>query len=223
MAEQKDDALLLRALPFSDSSLILHILTKDHGRISLMARGARRAKSPFRARLMPLHHLNIRWKEPRTGSMGTLIEAQRVKPLLHEQKILAGQLILAKASILFPDSVSTGFSELWNALHTLSQRPEDSGVAAGIWSMLEQSGWVGDFKHCWQCSEPIDFSENMAWHQAHLLCLDCANHRGIKLNSGCRKSLHHHLIHAEVRLSKEHIKTWQTMIDTVFASHQMRN
>ncbi len=223
MMEQKDDALLLRALPFSDSSLILHLLTKNHGRISLMARGARRTKSPYRASLMPLHHLNIRWREPRTGSMGTLIEVQRLKPLLQEQKMLAGQTLLAKASILFPDGVHAGFNELWNALHTLSHRPEDSGVAAAIWSMMLDAGWVGDFEHCWQCSEMIHLSEVMFWKHSHLCCVTCAQHQGLTVSSGCRKSFRNHLTNSNIQLADSYTNIWNEMIRSSFSAHQIKH
>ncbi|HKI61379.1 MAG TPA: recombination protein O N-terminal domain-containing protein, partial [Mariprofundaceae bacterium] len=51
MAELNDAALLLRRIPYSETSLVCHFLTENHGRIVLMARGARRAKSAFRASL----------------------------------------------------------------------------------------------------------------------------------------------------------------------------
>ncbi|HID35774.1 MAG TPA: DNA repair protein RecO [Ghiorsea sp.] len=221
MAEQRDNALLLRAIPYSDSSLILHCFTQHHGRISLMSRGARRAKNLFRASLMPMYQLQIRWKEPRTGSMGTLLEVQRLTPLLPEKLMLAGQSLIARASSLFPDGVEQGFDELQHAFKTLAERDETSGLTAAIWGMLEQGGWVGDFEHCWHCSEKIDFSESMAWYQAHLLCLDCAQNRGIKLVAGCRKSLFGHLNQPMIKPSVEHIKVWNNMIEAVLSSHQI--
>jgi len=218
--QQQDDALLLRALPYSDSSLILHILTQHHGRISLMARGARRAKSPFRASLMPLHQLNITWREPRTGNMGTLIDVQRLRPLLSEQKVLAGQALLAKASILFPDGVHAGFEELWNALHTLSHRPEDSGLMAATWAMMLDAGWVGDFEHCWHCSEAVELSESMYWGNAHLLCASCASKHETTLTSGCRKSFNAFLTQPSIKLPLDYIKVWEKMIDAVLRTHR---
>ncbi len=219
MAEQRDNALLLRAIPYSDSSLILHCFTQHHGRISLMARGARRAKSPFRAGLMPIYQLRIHWKEPRAGTIGTLLEVQRLTALLPEHLMLAGQDLLAKAAVLFPDGIEQGYAELHRAFSILGKRSEHSGKLAAIWCMLEQAGWVGDFKHCWHCSAPVDLSESMVWYRAHLLCLNCTNHYGIKLTSGCRKSLQGHLSHAEIKLSREHLKIWSAMIHAVFTAH----
>ncbi len=220
MVEQKDDALLLRALPFSDSSLILHVLTKNHGRISLMARGARRAKSPFRASLMPLYHLNVRWREPRTGSMGTLIEVHRLSSLLDEQKILAGQLLLAKANVLFPDGVEHGYEELHKALNLLSKQNENLGLPTAIWSMLSDAGLVGDFTHCWHCASEINLDDKMYWFKAHSLCSKCANARGLELSSGYRKSVLNLLKGEHIKFSTNYLNTWQQITDEVVKSHR---
>jgi len=223
MAEQRDDAFLLRSIAYSDSSLILHCLTRQHGHISLMARGARRAKSPFRAALMPLYTLQLRWKEPRTGSMGTLLEVQRFSPLLPESMILAGQTLLASASTLFPDGVTQGYAELQQACGLLSARAEEAGLCVATWSMLENSGWIGDFNHCWHCVEPIDLNLNMYWRQGHLLCESCANQHGFQLHAGFRKSIATLMQNPNIKLNNEHITLWKMMIKDVFKTHQMRH
>ena len=223
MAEQRDYALLLRSIAYSDSSLILHCLTQQHGRISLMARGARRAKSPFRAALMPLHALQLRWKEPRTGTMGTLLEVQRFSALLPEPMMLAGQTLLASASILFPDGVDNGYVELQQACALLAERHEDAGLCAATWSMLKQSGWTGDLSHCWHCMEPIDLNIDMYWRQGHLLCATCAKKNGLKLYSGFRKTIAAFMLQPNVALQQEHITLWKMMMKDVFKTHQMRD
>jgi len=221
MAEQRDSALLLRSIPFSDSSLIIHVFTESHGRISLMARGARRAKSPLRPGLTPLQQLHIRWKEPRTGSMGTLIEVQRLANLLPEEKVLAGQELLATASRLFHEGDAHGYAELTLALEMLSERPEISGVCAATWKMLEASGWTGDLEHCWHCVKPVDLNQTMYWQQGHLLCDTCAPNQGMKLSSGLRKSVSGHLSESYTKLNPEYITTWQMMIKDTIKHHQM--
>jgi len=224
MAEQRDEALLLRSIPYSDSSLILHLLTNNHGRIALMARGARRAKSPFRAGLMPLHQLNIRWREPRTGNMGTLIEVERASsPLLPDHKILAGQELIATASKLFPDGMSQGYQELQNACSLLSMRPETSGIPAARWYLLEASGWIGDLQHCWHCVEMTDLDQKMFWRQGHLLCQICANNQGFELSSGFRKTIFGYMQTPNIKLTQEHVSLWSMMIKDIFQTHQLQS
>ena len=48
---EETQGIILRTIRYSESSLIVHWLTEDHGRISTMVRGALRPKSPFRGKL----------------------------------------------------------------------------------------------------------------------------------------------------------------------------
>jgi DNA repair protein RecO (recombination protein O) len=71
---QNQSAWILHHRPFSNSSMILEIITFKHGRISLIAKGSRSAKSKFRGLLRPFMPLNISWFA-RTN-LGTLTEAE---------------------------------------------------------------------------------------------------------------------------------------------------
>ena len=41
-------AYLLHAYPYSETSLILEVFARDHGRLAMLARGARRPRSALR-------------------------------------------------------------------------------------------------------------------------------------------------------------------------------
>lgn len=43
--------LVLRTRPLTDTSLVVHWLTREFGRVATVARGARRSKSPFRGQI----------------------------------------------------------------------------------------------------------------------------------------------------------------------------
>ncbi|MGI9223755.1 MAG: DNA repair protein RecO [Woeseiaceae bacterium] len=71
---QQQPAFVLHHRPFRDSSQILDILTRDHGKIALVARGSRGAKSRLRGVLRPFLPLRISWVA-RTD-LGTLTGAE---------------------------------------------------------------------------------------------------------------------------------------------------
>lgn len=71
---QQAPAWLLHHRPFRDSSRILDILSRDHGRLSLVARGARSAKSRLNGLLRPFMPLSLSWVA-RT-ELGTLTGAE---------------------------------------------------------------------------------------------------------------------------------------------------
>ncbi len=67
-------AWILHHRPFSNSSMIFEVITADHGRIALLAKGSRSAKSKFRGILRPFMPLNISWLS--RLNLGTLIDVE---------------------------------------------------------------------------------------------------------------------------------------------------
>ncbi len=51
MPAEQTDALVLRLIPWSETSFIASIYTREFGKLSVLAKGARRPKSPFEAAL----------------------------------------------------------------------------------------------------------------------------------------------------------------------------
>jgi DNA repair protein RecO (recombination protein O) len=54
-----EPAFVLHRYDWSESSLILEVFTRNHGRIALVAKGAKRPTSSFRPILMPLQPLHV--------------------------------------------------------------------------------------------------------------------------------------------------------------------
>lgn len=71
---EQEPAFVLHRRDFRETSLLLDVLTLHHGRVSLVARGANRAKSPWKAQLQPFQALLIGW-QGRTD-LKTLVEAE---------------------------------------------------------------------------------------------------------------------------------------------------
>lgn len=69
-----EPAWLLHHRPFRDSSRILDVLCRDHGRLSLVARGSRSAGSRLKGILRPFMPLRLSWVMRR--EMGTLTGAE---------------------------------------------------------------------------------------------------------------------------------------------------
>jgi len=61
MRVQGQAAFILHHRQYSETSLILDVLTPAHGRLGLLAKGARRPSSPWRGILKPFQPLLIDW------------------------------------------------------------------------------------------------------------------------------------------------------------------
>jgi DNA repair protein RecO (recombination protein O) len=67
----KTEAIVLRSLRFSEADRILHLYTAHRGRIGAIAKGVRKTKSRFGARLEPLSHVELMLHEG-TGELQTI-------------------------------------------------------------------------------------------------------------------------------------------------------
>ncbi|HJV07899.1 MAG TPA: DNA repair protein RecO [Chromobacteriaceae bacterium] len=54
-------AYVLHAQPYRETSLLVEVLTRDYGRFSLVARGARRPRADLRGILLPFQPLTLAW------------------------------------------------------------------------------------------------------------------------------------------------------------------
>jgi DNA repair protein RecO (recombination protein O) len=65
---------VLHTYPYKETSLIVEAFTRRFGRISLLARGARRPRSAMRGVLLSFHALRLTWSA--SAELGTLIGAE---------------------------------------------------------------------------------------------------------------------------------------------------
>ena len=76
-APLKTEAIELRSIRYGEADRILHLYTPHHGRIGAIAKGVRRARSRFGARLEPFFHVRIVLHEGRS-ELHTVIGADTV-------------------------------------------------------------------------------------------------------------------------------------------------
>ena len=55
----KTEAVVLRSFRLGEADRVLHVYTADRGRVGAVAKGSRRTKSRFGARLEPLSHVEL--------------------------------------------------------------------------------------------------------------------------------------------------------------------
>jgi len=85
-----EPAYVLHGRPWRESSALLEVFARNHGRIGLMARGARGARSRWRNLLQPFRPLLLSWTQ--RGELGTLTGADQVAspPALAGEPLFCG-------------------------------------------------------------------------------------------------------------------------------------
>ena len=113
---------VLHSYPYRETSLIVEIFSRDHGRIGLVAKGARRPMSQLRGVLMAFQPLLIDWSGG--GEMKTLVRAewQGGQPLLGGQALLCAYYLNELLMRLLPreDPHPTLYRAYGDALRALA-------------------------------------------------------------------------------------------------------
>ena len=72
---EEEHAFVLHTYPFQDTSVIVEAFSRQHGRVGLVAKGARRPKSALRPALLAFQPLAIAWSG--RSELRTLVRAER--------------------------------------------------------------------------------------------------------------------------------------------------
>lgn len=90
MRIERQPAYLLHKRPYRESSLIIELFTAEHGRTSLIAKGARRPKSPFKTALQLFTPVLINYSD--RNELGTLTGAEQAddRCMLRGEKLYCG-------------------------------------------------------------------------------------------------------------------------------------
>jgi len=91
----KDNAICIRASDYSETSQVVTLFTKAHGKISAIAKGSKRAKSSFDGPLEPLACGKIVFAATDSEKLSTLTEFQQARSFSH----LTGNLFALNCSL----------------------------------------------------------------------------------------------------------------------------
>ena len=72
-------AVVLKSFPYSETSIIARCYTKDHGKVSLIVKGALRKKSPMPAYFQPMNYLDIVYYNRQTRNLQSISKASFVQ------------------------------------------------------------------------------------------------------------------------------------------------
>ena len=75
MALYRDEGIVIRTQKLGEADRIITLFTREHGRVRAVAKGVRRTKSKFGARLEPASHVDIQLYTGKTFDVVTQVEA----------------------------------------------------------------------------------------------------------------------------------------------------
>jgi DNA repair protein RecO (recombination protein O) len=155
------EAIVLRSIRYGEADRVLHMYTPGYGRIAAIAKGARRARSRFGARLEPFFHIRVMVHEGRsdlhTVTGADTIEAHRALRD-HAATLDAAARACDAVARLFetPDPHPEVFRLLANHLALLDLDPTHARQATGLafrLKLLLVAGIMPQLGSCAGCGE----------------------------------------------------------------------
>src|SRR4051794_32184214 len=81
----RTEAVVLRSIRFGEADRVLHLYSREHGRLGAVAKGVRKTKSRFGARLEPLSHVELQFHQG-SGELGTITGVDLVRAHAHTRE-----------------------------------------------------------------------------------------------------------------------------------------
>jgi len=148
---ERAHGVILRTRQFTETSLIVNWLTPDLGRISTVAKGARRSKSPFRGKLDLFYECDFSFQRSRRSELHTLREVvlRETNPALRQELGYLQQASYCATLIEQTTETQTPLPEIYELfkgfVHALpAQPPRPRMVFAFELKLLEVLGLAPD-------------------------------------------------------------------------------
>ena len=146
-----EPGFVLHATPWRETSLIVDVLTRDHGRMALVARGAKRPTSQFRGLLSPFAPVALSWSG--RGDIKTLVRVEwlgGLAPLRGDSLLAAFYLNELLVRLLARGDPHEGlFASYAQALHALAAdtRALEATLRGFELDLLREVGWLPPLGH----------------------------------------------------------------------------
>jgi DNA repair protein RecO (recombination protein O) len=134
MTAEKSLAIVLRLVEFSESSLVVTLYTRDFGKVSALAKGARRPKGPFESALDHLSICRVVFLRKSGDSLDLLTEAKLERRFRNRGKNLAHLYAGYYIAELLGELTARGDAqvELFDLAHRTLARLDSSRPITGV-------------------------------------------------------------------------------------------
>jgi DNA repair protein RecO (recombination protein O) len=187
VAQITTEALVLRSLDFGESDRIVHLLVPDAGRLTAIAKGARRSVRRFSGTLDLFNHLSVRIDWQRPGRMSRLDQARLLRgfaPLRSDPaRFGLGCYLLELLDRLAPEGANRSdakrlFDFALAALEWIAARPPSAQLRVLLeLRALDALGLRPELRHCVRCGREPAEGDAALFHVAEggPICAGCGS------------------------------------------------
>lgn len=164
MAPVRDRAIILQTFPYSESSVILRLLTRRHGVRSAIAKGARRTRSRVGGRLEPFNEGEVTLYLKKGRDLQTLagFDADRRRHALGRDLLRFGGAALLAEIVIRTGSEEAQpelFDHVQAALDRIAAEDADTlepALLAEAWALIGRLGFSPALEACLSCGRTVD-------------------------------------------------------------------
>ncbi|MFT4147992.1 MAG: DNA repair protein RecO [Micrococcaceae bacterium] len=156
----KDNAIVIRTHKLGESDRIITLLTQHHGIVRAVAKGVRKTKSKFGARLEPSMVVDALLVHGRNLDIVSQVESLGAYTELFAsdyQLYIIGSTMLETAEKLYQDTDQTfhEYNLLLGALNALNNQHDDPHLILDAYLLraVSQAGWTPSFIDCAKCGK----------------------------------------------------------------------
>jgi DNA repair protein RecO (recombination protein O) len=179
-------AFVLHTYPFRETSLVVEAFSRDHGRVALVARGARRPRSSLRGVLLPFQPLLLAWSGKRELRTLTRAEWQGGYAVLRGQALICGFYLNELLLKLTPrdDPHERLFSEYEATLNALAGEPDQAAALRRFeMALLRELGYAVVLDRDVERDEPVAREQTYVYVVEHgPVSAGAARGNGVKLS-----------------------------------------
>ena len=198
MHEERTLAVVLRTRPHGESDKIVTFLTRDRGKVTGIAKGAKRSRRRFVNVLEPFTHVRLRFRPSRTDELAFILGCEMVRAFrrpsrdLHRFALASYVAELADVMVAGREAGAELYDLLLRGLGTLETRDEVPGLFRPAFELrlLAEVGYAPDLAECQACGTALDGPRNGAVlgfspGSGGLLCPSCAARGSATLRLSC--------------------------------------
>lgn len=174
------EAVVLRTIEYSDTSLIVRLFTESQGKVTVMARGAKRAKNATAGMLQPPNHIALQFRSKDGRDIQPLTECEYVTyytRLATDLKRYAGAMLsveMLDRAVHERDPNPVLFKLIIATLHALDTSDGEITTIVHFFQLhlARQLGFAPGLKKCSICGASL-VSANFLTVQGSLCCDQC--------------------------------------------------
>jgi DNA repair protein RecO (recombination protein O) len=176
----KTEAVVLRSIRYGEADRVLHLYTRDRGRVGAVAKGVRRVRSRLGGRLEPLSRVRLVLHEGR-GELCTVTQADTVHahPALRDRRAAIERATQACEAVLrlldSSEANRPAYNLLCNELALLDLDPEAATRAHALAFRVKlalAAGFAPELGSCASCGE-LEHLGAFSPAAGGVVCLSC--------------------------------------------------